>query len=240
MTDDIAACPHSLAERETAVADGMCPICSADALSRLTTPQLPNDIARLIKITPEQEQYLTDGMACLLTPLQAFKLAHKPLADALRALALENAAKEGVIAFHQANEEILDKRILMLAQENERLKREEAIDADTIRVHAARIRELEAERDEAKADYLRRHKDVGDQMDRRIKAEAERDAIRAKTFEECLAEIIAAPDREEAIENIRALAQTDEVTSLQDADPELQDAVIALAQTDEGKTETGE
>src|SRR5882672_2137477 len=130
MSDDTAACPHSLAERETAVADGMCPICSADALSRLTTPQLPNDIARLIKITPEQEQYLTDGMACLLTPLQAFKLAHKPLADALRALALENAAKEGVIAFHQANEEILDKRILMLAQENERLKREEAIDAD--------------------------------------------------------------------------------------------------------------
>src|SRR5882672_9132031 len=108
------------------------------------------------------------------------------------------------------------------------------------RTYLAWSHKAEAERDEAKDDYLRRHKDVGDQMDRRIKAEAERDAIRAKTFEECLAEIIAAPDREEAIENIRALAQTDEVTSLQDADPELQDAVIALAQTDEGKTETGE
>src|SRR5882672_6139399 len=54
MSDDIAACPHSLAERETAVADGMCPICSADALSRLTTPPLP-ETAREKAETIEQE-----------------------------------------------------------------------------------------------------------------------------------------------------------------------------------------
>ena len=46
------------------------------------------------------------------------------------------------------------------------------------RTYLAWSHKAEAERDEAKDDYLRRHKDVGDQMDRRIKAEAERDAIR--------------------------------------------------------------
>lgn len=57
-------------------------------------------------------------------------------------------------------------------------------------------------------------KDVGDQMDRRIKAEAERDAIRAKMIEECDALVaqFALPNdiRRELRKAIRALAQTED------------------------------
>jgi len=55
-----------------------------------------------------------------------------------------------------------------------------------------RAAKAEAERNQYKDDYLRRHKDVGDEMERRIaaeqraeKAEAERDAIEAATIERC-------------------------------------------------------
>src|SRR5882672_8446093 len=216
MTDDIAACPHSLAERETAVADGMCPICSADALSRRSTPPLPDEIAGLIErveLSPHNDcvpQSLADEVA---TPLHA--------------LAQEN---ERWKAIHRTSDVMhLEKTEFMLNQE-ERI-RELETENDTLRnsVDAVRARylqgvfdekaradKLEAERDEAKADYLRRHKDVGDQMDRRIKAEAERDAIRAnleqtskwlqgahlemgriraKTFEECAGTAFGIPNR---------------------------------------------
>jgi hypothetical protein len=83
-----------------------------------------------------------------------------------------------------------------LARENRQLESEwDAFDQ--------RIRELEAERDASEA----RVHCAMELADARLKAI---DAIRAKTIEECLAEVIAAPDREEAIEAIRALNQPSE------------------------------
>lgn len=49
-------------------------------------------------------------------------------------------------------------------------------DDEELAGQAIRIRELEAERDQYKDDYFRRHEDVGKHMDRWIKAEADRDA----------------------------------------------------------------
>src|SRR5882672_4961534 len=216
MTDDIAACPHSLAERETAVADGMCPICSADALSRRSTPPLPDEIAELIARNSNRIAVRVYGRSLL-----------KDNIAALRAQAQEIERWKSI---HRTSDVMhLEKTEFMLNQE-ERI-RELETENDTLRnsVDAVRARylqgvfdekaradKLEAERDEAKADYLRRHKDVGDQMDRRIKAEAERDAIRAnleqtskwlqgahlemgriraKTFEECAGTAFGIPNR---------------------------------------------
>src|SRR5882672_142906 len=170
MTDDIAACPHSLAERETAVADGMCPICSADALSRLATQPLPKEIAELIAELEDKASW----------PGSPYEKA----ATAIRALAQENERlHERLEDNHEF--QLIDGKMTRIEVAPGSIPdgiecRDETIKLQDERIdrQSARIRELEAERDQYKDDYLRRHKDVGDQMDRRIKAEAERDAIR--------------------------------------------------------------
>jgi hypothetical protein len=78
----------------------------------------------------------------------------------------------------------------------------DSFDSEIIKEQDKRIRELEAERDEWKAKYESEVRLVDS-------VEAERDAIRAKTIEECAGflESRKAPGLAYAI---RALAQTDE------------------------------
>src|SRR5882672_5933892 len=226
MTDDIAACPHSLAERETAVADGMCPICSADALSRLATQPLPKEIAELIAELEDKASWPGSPYEKAATAIRALaqenERLHERLEDNHEFQLIDGKMTRIEVAPGSIPDgiECRDKTIKLQDERNDR--------------QSARIRELEAERDQYKDDYLRRHKDVGDQMDRRIKAEAERDAIqanleqtskwlqgahlemgriRAKTIEECkdaVTQVVGdGGDAVDAMQAIRALAQTD-------------------------------
>ena len=123
------------------------------------------------------------------------------LIDALRALAQENARLKG--------EGNYSPRIRKL--ENEIIRQKEELEAE-FDVLTTRNWELEAERDAAlkRADelYIDGIKQASDRL-------AERDAIQAKTIEECLAKL---PEDTPAYvcAAIRALAQTDEATPQRD------------------------
>jgi len=280
MTDDIAACPHSLAERETAVADGMCPICSADALSRRSTPPLPDEIAELIARNSNRiavrvygRSLLKDNIAALRAQAQEierWKSIHRTSdvmhlektefmlnqEERTRELETENDTLRNSVDAVRARylQGVFDEkaRADKLEAERDDLKKEFESERAACGEAYRQREELRAERDQYKDDYLRRHKDVGDQMDRRIKAEAERDAvqanleqtskwlqgahlemgrIRAKTIEECWnginKYIKQGPLDEPAHSERNGLVMAANI-------------IRALAQTDEGKTETGE
>jgi prefoldin subunit 5 len=160
---------------------------AADALSRLAAPPLPEKIAGLIKRADD---------AAINTDRAEDRKLFANLGDALRALAQE--INSLTVENGSLDEELSRKvkRIRALVRENERLNQGwrdangQALDRGL--GAAARIRELEAERD----------------------------AIRAKTIEECVTSLQKEHDAtgsinaqralKEAIETLRALAQTDE------------------------------
>src|SRR5882762_6819359 len=178
---------------------------AANALSHLTTPPLPEDIAGLFDTV---EEYLGDTEHWELAddstpdPTDAANSLHK-LRATLRALAQENERLNGLVEemreghFWQNDEEKA-----ALAQENAGLK---TIAYQRWEIANSRIRELESERDNLKAEFavaVKWHEqdaaDYNELRDERDEwkmkyesevrlvdsIEAERDAIRAKTIED--------------------------------------------------------
>jgi hypothetical protein len=173
---------------------------AADALSRLAAPPLPEKIVGLIKRADD---------AAINTDRAEDRKLFAELGDALCALALENERQ-----MHRA----------LLAEDHLKasVKAGESY-AEEHDLFRNRIRELETERDALKKDFEGERAACGEAYRQREELRAERDAIQAKTIEECA----------QAIERSH-----DEYSS--ECKVHYAKRIRALAQMEESKTESGE